>query len=213
MNKPKKAETAEETSERINQEQANLAVAVGYALSSRTGLENNLTLLFQTIAQMKEERKALVVMASIVSFDARHRVICELMDLWNWDPIDLKMWHTLATRIQRQQKRRNELAHFQLISFGGMKPEDCHMALVPYYPQAKALTGIKKRLLVPDIWERNERFRELAATVSWFTRSAKLSPSQRAKSPEPDTGLIPELRKLASQNLEEDELPRRPFGQ
>jgi hypothetical protein len=209
MKKSKKPETAEETSKRIGQEQSNLAVAVGYALSSWTGLENNLTLLFQTIAQMKEEQKALVVMASIVSFDARHKVVCELMDAWDWDGLDLKMWHTLANRIQRQQKRRNELAHFQLVSFGGAKPEDCHMALVPYFTQAKAYSGITKRLFAADIWERNERFRELAASVSWFTRSAKLSPRQRQASPEPDTGLIPELRKLASQNLEEDELPRR----
>lgn len=207
MSKSRKPETAEETQQRIAQEQANLAVGVGYALSSWTGLENNLTLLFQTIAQMKDERRALVVMASIVSFDARHKVICELMESWDWDKLHLGMWHHLANRIQRQQRRRNELAHFQLISFGGQTPEDCHMALVPYYTQAKAMTGIKKRLLAQDIWERNERFRELAATVSWFTRSAKKTPWQRVTDPEPDTGLIAQLRKQVAQNLDEDEVP------
>lgn len=168
-----------------------LAQAIGWALSTWTIIETNLTRLFLTVSEMRDLNKAHLVMEAVVSFDARLKMVCNLMDVVNWADNERAIWKRLVKRLRAQQSRRNELAHFQFVNVSDGQKTTPYVS--PYFSQGAALRGEIKKLTEKEIWDREARFRSLAVAIGWFADAAKSLKRPKTRLPE-DTPLIAEIR-------------------
>ena len=176
-----------------------LARAAGHALSAWTIIERRITGLFLSLSTVTDNNKGYLIMDAIVSFDARVKIVSELVAVSGWPKEEAAMWSALVNRIQRHQKRRNELAHFTIIHTSDGKKTK--VVLAPYYSSGKAMRGEGQHLSVEDILARHAKFVELAVATAWFDDYATRQGLQPALPPLQEPHQVQELRKTAALNL------------
>lgn len=180
--------------ERLQRETDDIARGVGRALSTWTIIETRVTQLFLHISSVSDPNKGYLIIEAIVSFDARLKIVTDLIAVSNWPKVELEMWRKLAKRIRENQSKRNELAHFMLVNTSnGRKTE---AVAVPYFSHGKALRGESKPLRLNEITQREKNFREIAIAVAWFGDFASRLGLSPPISPPVDTELIKHLREL-----------------
>ena len=174
--------------------------AVGAALHNWSLIELQLSNLFSVISDPRDQRKAHAVFAAVLSFDARLAICDRLMDLEEADELEKEMWTKLSARISKYYRKRHELAHFTL-NHGAQSP-----AIQPFYTVEKWAFDKVRYLSEEEIRERSRKFIELAQALPWFGAQAfqRRGPSQQPLEPKPEEPpLVPRLRELATQSLEE----------
>ena len=191
-----------------------LLTEVGRSLQNFSGIEWALDYFFGAILSSDTLFESNIIMASIVSFEARVKVCRNLvlMRPLRDDHLNL-IWTKLAERMLKQLKQRNELAHFRTISLTIGKGKT-FAALVPYYSSGKFfLDGQKDQrpgthLTLAQIKERGKAFSETAGAMDWLTSQIERKPFRRFAAPAND--LVRHLQSLAAQNLEEPPSPPQP---
>ena len=183
---------------RIEAESHALAQAAGYALSTWTIIETNLTKLFQIISELPDGNKAHLIMEAIISFDARLKVVSNIMDVFPWADEEREIWGLLVNRIQKQQKRRNQLAHFMIINVSDGAVTNARLS--PFYSQGAAFRNELTLLAVTDIEERSRRFRDLANAVNWFGAAAMQLKNKPEAALRPDNDPIRDIRNSIAQS-------------
>lgn len=175
-----------------------LANAVGWALSTWTIIETNLTELFLILSDMVDLNKAHLVMEAVVSFDGRLKIVGNLMELVKWRGDEGEMWGLLVSRIQRLQARRNELAHFQFVNVGEQAGTTPYV--VPYFSHGAAMRGTIKKVTKDEIWDREKRFRAYAVALGWFGEQLSEMKGIPVANPRPESDLVQELRRSVVQS-------------
>lgn len=176
-----------------------LARAAGHALSAWTIIELRITGLFLSLSTVTDSNKGYLIIDAIISFDARVKIVSELVAASDWPSEETAMWSALVNRIQRHQKRRNELAHFTIIHTSDGKKTKA--VLAPYYSSGKAMRGEKQHLSVDDIWARHAKFKELAVMTAWFDDYATRHGLKPALPSLHEPAPVQELRKTVALNL------------
>ena len=173
-----------------------IARAVGLALSTWTIIETRLTQLFLIISTVQDNNKGYLMIDAIVSFDARLKIVTQLIGASGWPQLETKMWALLVEKIQKQQKRRNELAHFMIVNQSRGGPTE--VVLIPFYSFGKAMRGETRPLRLRDLKEREMRFRELALAVAWFTDFTDTLTTQPPTTAPLEADLIRDIREKAA---------------
>jgi hypothetical protein len=192
---------------RLQAESDALARAAGYALSTWTIVENRLTDLFREISGT-EQLKAHVIMDAIISFDARLKVVCDLMELCPWEEAERNIWNILVNRLTEQHKKRHHLAHFQIINRSDGK--HTRAVLSPFFSTLAAQTGKLREMSAKDIDERSQRFRACAICLAWFVQAASLQKSRPEEPLPQDSDPVRDLRKAVAQSLADKARHARP---
>src|SRR3954468_25002072 len=89
-----------------------LLSAVGSALSLWSFVELRLSSLFSTISGLEDEKKAHIMFAAVVSFEARLAMCDRLMELEDQPDLEKEMWNKFSARMSKFYKKRHALAHF-----------------------------------------------------------------------------------------------------
>jgi hypothetical protein len=178
-----------------------IEAAVGKALASWSGVEIQLANLFCEVSGIPDHRRGQIIMASIINFDARIQVCHEMMRLFGWEARDLKVWDKLFARIQKLQKRRNDVAHFAIImgNVGGKQVDVC---LAPYFSLGNEFRGKVTQLSAAQILERAASFRELDQAVRWYAHLAFTRRKPGLVTPAPTPDLVLRLQELVEQTPE-----------
>lgn len=179
-----------------------LAMSAGYALSTWTQIEYYISLLFQNISGIADEETALILMSSIISFDARLTVIDTVFSRSAHSDDFKLIWERLSSRIRVQARQRNQVAHFQIISlFEYGKPGGPQAVFVPFHTPADAFKNLPKRLTIDQIVEMRNTWQHLANAAQWLNRQVEPpKPYFTVQLDIPEPPLINELRLSAAQS-------------
>lgn len=170
-----------------------LAIAIGHALSAWTSVEMALADLFEQVSGLPTV-KAHILMASIVSFDARMAVCNALMNDSDDFRDVLPLWHKVGERILKGYKSRHQIAHFSFLG------NEQGVSISPYFSIGNAFLGKTKNLGVAEISHKRERFDELKTAVYWFVMRHKTRNMQTKIELKSD--LIRRLQNSDDQSLE-----------
>lgn len=163
-------------------------------------VELALSNLFAQISNSQDQNRAHALFAAILSFDARLAVCDRLMGLETLSDLDREMWAKMSARLSKYYRKRHELAHFTI------EPTEKAPRISPFYTYDKFIHETERYLTEADIRVRSEKFVELHMALGWFAteafvRRSKMKSIQSRENEEPP--LVPRLRELAAQSLEE----------
>jgi hypothetical protein len=117
----------------IAQDKLNMMTAVGYALTKWGGVEDSMARMFAGAVGSDRPYICATVFFSVASIEARLKMLDAAMTArFAADQTPLSKWVTIKNRIGRRKKRRNELAHGQVISYFNQNKYD-GTYLIPYY--------------------------------------------------------------------------------
>jgi hypothetical protein len=182
--------------------------AIGQALSNWSAVELQLSALFNMISDIRDTDKAAALFSAIIAFDARLAVVDRLMSMEKADAIEMEMWARMSARLSKFYKKRHELAHFSVDHDAAENP-----VISPFLSLDKIFNQTRRHLTVVEISERSAKFIELHMTIHWFMNRAyarRASSKEGRERPLKETPLVPRLRELASQILEERKRPPKP---
>jgi hypothetical protein len=191
---------------------AEFAPVVAFALSDWCGVEEALLLLFTDLSEMPDNRKSRAAFTSIISFETRLDVCNAMMPFCGETREGLALWYKLYNRLRKYHKKRHQLAHFAFVrsTTGTESGEQITKALMlPFWPAYDGTEG----LTINDVQTRAEKFRELAEAIRWFHGALvrrRVWQLREVLLPEPD--LVRQLRSLVAQMPEEQLPPRPPVG-
>ncbi len=183
--------------------------AVGHGLQAWSGVENDMFLLFMQVSGTTG-KKAILIYNSIVAFEARFKVLNELMlhDLEN--DLDRPVWIKLADRLIKFYKKRHDLAHFEIYTSIKGLPDGEQEESIAFHPMStlgRALQNNQRTLTLAQIGERTLKFAALREAVVYFWSKAVMR-SHQTELPVLVPDLIHHLRSLVDQNPEaQDDLP------
>ncbi len=188
---------------------------VGRALNNFSSIEQGLERLFCAITDVNPTI-GFAAMASIISFEAR-LVMCE--NIPKVGPLKeplASLWPKIFARMREQLKKRNELAHFALVTLT-IGENKLGLRLVPYHSWGKTTLsrGAQPNLGLAEIKQRAADFHEIAGVLQWLTQKV-MEQRGRAWLPSefhmPDPPLIQRLRSALqdSQTGAEPEQPPKP---
>lgn len=102
----------------VAQDKLNMMAAVGYALTKWGGVEDSMALIFAGAIGSDRPHICATVFFAVASIEARLKMLDAAMTArFAADHVSLSKWVHLKNRIGRRRKRRNELAHGQVISY------------------------------------------------------------------------------------------------
>jgi hypothetical protein len=178
-----------------------LLKAVGAGLSSWSLVEIQLANLFGMISDMRDSNKAAALFSTIVSFEARLAVIDRLMTFETVDEVEAEMWIRMSAKLSKGYKKRHEMAHFSVDRDKRDQP-----VISPFLTLDRLFSDNKAQLSLSQLLERCQKFIDLHMAVHWFTTRAFFRrglPEERQQQPTQEPPLVPQLRELAIQILEE----------
>ena len=172
-----------------------LMASVGEAINAWSSIEWALDGLFGSISGTDSTRSS-IIMASIISLEARLQVIDNLIGKISIRDELRTYWSRCFNRIKKQARKRNELAHFTVVSrfFEGKGKSP---VLLPYFSvgrlsiaPAKNGTPVIRELGHKDIQHRASVFYGLAAAVRWLSVEMRVEQGKRAVNHLPITDLV-----------------------
>lgn len=181
-----------------------LLTAVGKALADWSGVELQMCSLFQGVSDLPDLDKSRAIFDGVISFEVRLAILDRAMAFEKTDQVETEMWQRMSARLTKFYKKRHELAHFALMSDGERS------AISPFLTLDQWTKGAHRHLDLHQIKERDAKFGEIFNAMGWFIGRAK----QRRNIPlsghepiDPEPPLVPRLRDLANQILEERQRP------
>lgn len=188
-----------------------LLSAIAGALAAWSKVEMKLALLFGIISTIPDRAKANAVFDAVVSFDARLAICDRLMPLQQFSELELEMWARMSAKLRKSYKKRHEVAHFTL-GFDDIAKDGFNKPLImPYFTWEKWLSRNAPTLDRSQVEERLQKFTEIEAAVQWFALLAIAieKPTELHELEHEEPPLIPHIRALAVQILEERKKPPR----
>ena len=178
-------------------DETTILAEVGKALASFTGIESAIARLFKEFSGSDDFIKSDIIMASIVSFDARLSVC---VNLEKDDPLPHpfhEIWSRLASRSQKLLKKRNALAHFQI----AVMPNG-NYAISPYYSMGRNWIdkGPLRTLSLEQVIDRRAEFAQHRDALHWLLSKVQESKGRLPASPVSANELIRWLQDELSQN-------------
>jgi hypothetical protein len=106
------------TKARVAQDKLNMMAAVGYALTKWGAVEDSMARLFGAAIGSARPYVCAEVFFSVVSIEARLDMLdAAMQSRFAADQTVLTNWTNIKNRIGKRKKRRNEIAHGQVISY------------------------------------------------------------------------------------------------
>jgi hypothetical protein len=146
----------------VAQDKLNIMAAVGYALTKWGGIEDSMALMFGGAVGSDRPYICATVFFSVASIEARLKMLDAAMTArFAADKVVLSKWILLKNRIGRRRKRRNELAHGQVISYFLQSKYD-GTYLIPYFAITKVLSqytiAAHKGEQLPDLLKMQTKY-------------------------------------------------------
>lgn len=186
-----------------------LLTAIGRALAEWSLVEINLCQFFCSIAESKNDRKAVAIFDSIISFEVRISVCDRLMEMEDAPELDKEIWRKLSRRISKAyKKKRHPLAHFSIIYYNIGT-----VHILPFLTNEKIQTGNVRTISLEEINFSAEHFTDLIWALGWFTDRALARHSRRKKDRErhiEEPRYVAQLRELATLSLQGSRPPPPP---
>jgi hypothetical protein len=172
---------------------------VGITLNAWNQVENTLGLLFKSVSQIADAKKAGSIFDAIVSFDSRLKALDAAIASSDYiSEENREIWSVLSARLRRLYKKRHEVAHFTI-------PHDSFTTgdrISPYFTWNKHQKNTAKYLTIAQLHERSNKFTAACQAVSWFTvrasGDARVHPASVEYPPEGPV-LIQHIKKLCAQ--------------
>lgn len=177
---------------------------VGITLHAWNQVENALGLLFNSVSQIVDAKKAGSIFDAIVSFDSRLKVLNAAIESSNYiSKENREIWGALSARLRQLYKKRHEVAHFTI-------PHESFTTgqrISPYFTWNKHQKNTVKYLTIAQLHERSNKFSAAGQAVSWFTTyvsgDSRVRPAAFGYPPEGPM-LIAHIRKLCAKKRAEN---------
>jgi len=185
-----------DTSLNQNVEQTRLILGIGECIVAWSNLEHKLADLFSFLVE-SEGPPLDYIWYSIISFEARMKCLNAACKKGIRDEDLIYLWSKLATKITRNVRKRNQLAHSTLV---GDDKRPGKSFLAPYYT-GDQFNDKQTMLTVEAVLEIRDSFLELDRAIGWFTYQRyphKYTPEEIPQAPDlinhlqKKGGLIPE---------------------
>jgi hypothetical protein len=167
-----------------------LMAAVGEALSAWSEAESIVSFFFAELSGMPSAHNAHIIMATVQRFEIRLQICNALIADQELPAGFVAAWHNVFNRLTRHMKRRNELAHFQILKLtGDGKPDE--VRLVPYFSYTSK--GARQpHLSWQDVQLRTEKFHEVAYQMMWLFNELRVLKGELPENPlqEPRPGRL-----------------------
>jgi len=155
--------------------------AIGNALDAWSRVEHSLESLFVALTSA-DVWDAHLIMASIVSFDARLKICNTLMGRHRKNFKTVERWDALYNKLDRKYRKRSELAHGSVVQLNDKT------VWIPYYSTGQSMremvlkppeeVGLPPHLSTKEIEERALGFRKLAGALSDFNLDLRAEQEQ-----------------------------------
>ena len=190
-----------------------LMLAVATALDAWSRIEFTLEGIFVLASGMDGERGC-IVMASIVALEARLQV-CNNLIRTGPLPDNLKLFYSrFYNKTRKEMKKRNELAHFTIITSGGLIPKEAK--LLPYFSLGRIALQVTDdvvnltELNTANIKERAERFADIGAALRWLHGQMLVEQGKSQENRAPVNDLVQHFLRPDDQNPKENEPQPQP---
>jgi hypothetical protein len=165
-----------------------LLAEVGRAITNFSQIESALADVFCALAGLDKFRSE-VIMASIVSFEARIQVCNNLVSLHPLEGGLAPIWPKLFKKLSKALAKRNQLAHSTPVFVND------GVALAPYLSAGNLWLGRPSaNLTVEEIVQRGNSFIELMAALHWLANTIDHQRNHRTDFRLPIPSLIQEIQ-------------------
>lgn len=192
-----------------------LTEEVGEALHQWSMVEIELATLFEVASEMPNHNAAQATMAAIVSFEARLQVCHAVLAFYELSDLHSRYWTRLFNRLSKKAKKRNELAHFAVISVEAEEGAPIWL-LMPYFSLGQLALKHRRKghigdgLSAEQIRERAVSFHLLMEQVAWFRAEIQVMQGRLEANLRPVPGLALEIQNEAAPTPKGRPSPRQP---